>query len=499
MNIAPELLLETRGITKTFPGVMALKNVGFEVRPGEILALVGENGAGKSTLMNILSGYYLADSGTIHYQGKEVRFRGIHEAQRAGISMIHQELSVATNLSIAENILLGRYKRGPSGLVSPGEMAATCRPLMERLGLGDLDPAQKLATLNVSQRQLVEIAKALSFDAKLLIMDEPTSSLTAHETNYLFEIIRSLSKNGVSVIYISHRLDEVFALADRILVLRDGMVAGEVTRAAMDRNTVISLMVGRELQSQSYLGSETIREEFVLEAQNIKWLPKVVDASFALRRGEILGFAGLVGSGRSELMKAVFGAVKASSGTVLLEGKAVAFTNPREAISSGIGFVPEDRKEQSLFLGMTVMENMSISVLDRLRSSLFVSQKRETECVEGFVEKLRIKTPSLSAQIRNLSGGNQQKAIIARWLLTKPKVLILDEPTHGVDIGAKVEIYRIMRDLAREGVSIILISSELTEILLMSDRVAVMNQGKVTAVLPREGLSSELIMKYAVL
>jgi ABC-type sugar transport system ATPase subunit len=493
-------VLRLEGITKKFPGVKALDSVDLTVERGEVHAIVGENGAGKSTLMNILSGVYMPDDGRIYYMGREVHLRNPRQAQDLGISMIHQELSLASHLSVMENVFIGRLKRNSFGLVDFRRMRRECEEQLGCLGIESISPNQKVGDLSVSQRQFVEITKALSINAKLLVMDEPTSSLTLTETEMLLAVMRSLKASGVSILFISHRLEEVFEVSDRITVLRDGCHVRTMPKAETDTNEVVSLMVGREIEHvlkrdhRKYVPEE----KAVLEVRNLTSGTLLKNVSFKMYRGEVLALTGLVGSGRTELVQSLFGLEKIESGEILIDGTSRQISSPCDAIDLGFGLVPEGRKDQGLFLEMSVKENITIAHLPAMSRALMLNVKQEKKVTGEYIDILNIRTPSMNQQVKFLSGGNQQKAIIARWLLNKPRILFLDEPTHGVDIGAKMEIYRIIDDLAGRGVSVLFISSELPEVLALADRILVMHEGRIAKELSREEASQEVIMQYAI-
>ena len=472
-------LLQMQGTSKSFPGVQALQDIDLTVYPGEILALVGENGAGKSTLMKILNGVYAADEGTILWQGRPVAIHSPHDAQALGISMIHQELALIPYLDAGKNIYLGRE---PQGAV-PGTIDWRTLYRQAQADLAELDLKLNVRTpvrfFSIAQQQMIEVAKALSIDARLIVMDEPTSSLTDREVETLFSRMRSLRERGVSIIFISHRLEEVQAIADRVTVLRDGILVGTHPVSELKTEDIIRMMVGREVGQMYQKGSRTPASEVVLEVRNLSRGDKVRDISFTLHKGEILGVAGLVGAGRTELAETIFGARPATSGEILLNGQPVHIRRPQQAIRSGIGFVPEDRKRQGLFLSMSVAANVVMAILRRLTRPVLIRWSRVDEITRESIQRLDIRTPSQAQRVRNLSGGNQQKVVIARWLTLDPKVLILDEPTRGIDVGAKAEIYRLMNQLAERGVGILMISSELPEVLGVSDRILVMHEGRL--------------------
>ncbi len=505
-------LLEMRGICKAFPGVQALDGVGLEVSAGEVVALVGENGAGKSTLVKILSGCYRADAGEVDFNGRRLGHYGPHEAQRLGISVIYQEFNLAPPLSVAENVFVGREPRTRLGTVAFGRMRADTQRILDSLEL-PLDARRPVASLSVAEQQMVEIAKAVSFRAKLIVMDEPTATLTEHETAKLFGLVRRLKAQGVAIVYISHRLEEVFALADRVVVLRDGRNAGELPVAEATAEKVVRLMVGRELGEMFQREPVTLGEP-VLEVHGLSCAAsRVRDVSLSVRSGEIVGLEGLVGAGRTEIARAIFGVDPPDAGQIRVGGKPVAIRCPRHAIRAGLGLMPEDRKEQGLFLMLAVRENMTSAALGVGRAYLhaedaagvqvctpclgFVRFGAEREFVGSMIAQLRIRTPSQEQRVEFLSGGNQQKVVLARWLALRPRVLVLDEPTRGIDVGAKAEIYALMGQLARQGVGILMISSELPEVLGMSDRVLVVREGAIAGELSRAAATQERIIHLA--
>ena len=482
------------GITKRFPGVVALQDVSLTLNRGEVLALMGENGAGKSTLMKVLGGATAPDAGTIAIDGREIRPGSIAEAKRQGIALIHQELMLAPNLDIAANVFLGN--EGVGTWLHPLRRQALwerARPLLSRVGL-TLPPSTPVSTLTAGQMQMVEIAKALSLQARILVMDEPTSSLTAGESAHLFRIVRQLRDEGIGIIYISHRMEEVLDLADRIVVLRDGRFAGELVAREATHDAIVALMVGRQLSGQYF----PPRHEHppgppVLEVIDLVVPGAPAGVSFTANRGEILGFAGLVGAGRTELMQTIFGVTPALGGRIVLEGQPYAPANPRDAIARGVFLAPEDRKRHGLVLPMTVVENTSLPGLTGRSPWRRLDRSAEREVAQAQVARLRTRTPSLNQLVVNLSGGNQQKVVLGKWLALQPRILILDEPTRGIDVGAKAEIYRHMVQLASEGITILMVSSDMEEIVGMSDRVVVMHERRITGVLPRERITPERI------
>ena len=489
-------ILEMRGISKQFPGVQALDEVDFRAFPGEVMALLGENGAGKSTLMKILCGAYPKTSGTLFFKGKPLEVRGPRDAQFKGISIIHQELNLVPDLSIAENIFLGREPVTRFGNLDWKRLNAGAEQLLAELGVA-ASPKTRVGSLSVGQQQMVEIAKALSFDASIIIMDEPTGALADAESASLFRVIRKLRASGKSVIYISHRLKEVFDICDRATVLRDGRLIGETITADLTEGSVIEMMVGRRLTEQyPHVDSVPGPVRFSVEKLQSRFTRQ---ATFSVRGGEILGVTGLMGAGRTELALALFGAVPKVKGKVLLDGEAYVPRSPHEAVSRGLAYVSEDRKERGLILGLSIKENITLPVLKRFQRLLYcLSAKAEGRAAHDYVKKLAIKTPSDAQKVRNLSGGNQQKVSIAKGLITAPKVLILDEPTRGVDVGAKQEIYNLMNGFKGQGLAIIMISSEMPEILGMSDRIMVMHDGEVTGVMERADANQEKIMRLAI-
>ena len=480
-------LVEIRGMTKAFPGVQALLGVDLDLRAGEVHAVVGENGAGKSTLMKIVAGVYRPDSGSIRLGGVPILNESPRQALERGISMIHQELNLAPNLSVAENVFLGRAPtRG--GLIDWRRLYADVEALADGLGI-DLDVRARVDELSVARQQMVEIAKALSLDARVIIMDEPTSALTERETEALFDIIARLKSHGVGVVYISHRLDEIFRVADRVTVLRDGRLVGTLPIAQSTQPQLIGMMVGRELTTLFPKESVEIGDP-VLEVRHLRRDGALEDISFVLRRREILGLAGLVGAGRTELVRVLFGADPLDGGEILLEGRPVRIRRPRDAIRLGMGFVTEDRKHESL-------ENETLASLAQVSQLGFLNLGRERTLAARLVNQLGVRTPSVEQEVANLSGGNQQKVVIAKWLATRARILILDEPTRGIDVGAKAEVHALMSRLASQGVSILMISSELPEILGMSDRILVMRQGRLSGEFTRDQASQEAILACA--
>jgi ribose transport system ATP-binding protein len=492
-------LLEVSSVRKRFPGVVALDGVSLRLDAGEVLAVVGENGAGKSTLMKIVGGLYKADEGEIRLAGKPVRFTSVVEAMDAGISLIHQELNLAENLSVAANIFLGREQLTGRMWLNNRQMADDAVSLLRRVGLPEALVKMQVSRLAPGQKQLVEVARALSLQARVIIMDEPTSSLTQKETDRLYEVIDGLRANGVSIIYISHRLAEVKRCADRVTVLRDGKNAGELSKHEINHDAIVRLMVGRDLRGFYPRTNRVPREgPPALEVRNLTYAGgPATPVSFALRGGEIVGMAGLVGAGRTELAEALFGLRKITAGEVLMAGKPVLLHHPKDAVAAGLLMAPEDRRLNGLVLEKSVQFNLSLPNLAALSIAGFVSSSKERSTSREICDRLRVKTPSIRQIVGLLSGGNQQKVVLGKWLARSPRVLILDEPTRGVDVGARSEIYGLMDKLATEGVAIWMISSDLEEVLGMSDRVLVLHEGRLAGELPSESLSEEAVMTMA--
>ena len=489
-------LLEMKGITKAFPGVLALNNVDLAVHAGKVLALVGENGAGKSTLMKVLSGVHRMDKGEIRLDGKPVENITPLSAQHMGISIIYQEFNLLNNMSVAENIFVGRERKTRAGFVDKKAQWAEALKLLQEVGLS-INPDTRVRRLSTAQKQMIEVARALSFKARIIIMDEPTSSLTDRETETLFGIIRKLRERGVAIVFISHRMNEIFEISDEIAVMRDGEMMEKMDTHSVTEQDVIGAMVGREVKNL-FVKEQVEIGPVALEVRNLSTKDFLKDVSFSVRSGEILGFAGLVGAGRSEVMRALFGIDPRETGEILVRGKKVDIRSTVDALRCGIGFVPEDRKEQGLVLNMTVKRNVSLAALRKVARQWFIDRGAEDALTDRYVEALRVKTPSREQRVVNLSGGNQQKVVIAKWMATSPAILILDEPTRGIDVGAKKEIHALMSKLAEQGVAIIMISSELPEVLGMSDRIVVMHEGRIKGVLSRADASQTAIMKMAV-
>ncbi len=498
-------IVSLRNISKNFPGVRALSNVSFDITRGELHAICGENGAGKSTLMKILSGVIGDYDGELQVSGKRVHFQGTRDAESASISIIHQELNLVEQLSVAANIFLGREIRNPIGLRSDRAMELAAKKLLEDLET-DIDPRALAGSLRVGDQQLVEIAKALSLNSQILIMDEPTSALTESEVARLYRVIAKLRENGATILYISHKMDEVFQLSNRITVLRDGCFICTLETTQTSANEITKWMVGREIESLD-LGRRSSPGEVLLEVKNLSlvWPGhargfRLKDVSFQLRRGEVLGIAGLMGAGRTELMECLFGASELPvQGGMLLDGKPYFPSHPSEACQAGIGLVTEDRKRLGIFPAMNVGQNVSICSLESALRTGLLSRKAEHEASSKIVSKLQVKTAGLESAITSLSGGNQQKCIVGRWLLTQPKILLLDDPTRGVDVGAKSELYRLIRGLCLDGLGVIVTSSELPELLTLSDRILVLSEGRMTAEFSRENATQEKIMHAATL
>jgi ribose transport system ATP-binding protein len=491
-------LVEMEAISKDFPGVHALRGSRFELRGGEVHALVGENGAGKSTLMKILAGVYRMDAGRIRFKGTDVDIQSPRMAQQLGISIIHQELSLMPNLTVAQNIFIGREPRGRVPFtLDDRELNRQATALFERLHLA-IDPQAKVANLTVARQQMVEIAKALSYRAEVVIMDEPTAALTDTEIDELFRIIRHLREGGVGVVHISHRLEELKRISDRVTVMRDGQYIATVETKDASIERIISMMVGRTIYETAPEIPETANPQIVLDVRGLNRGRFVRDVSFNVRRGEILGFAGLVGAGRTEVARAVFGADRIDSGTIAVNGRPAHIRTPADAVRVGIGYLSEDRKRYGLALGMDVETNIVLATLRKFVRALGrVDFRRMHSTAEQRVQRLGIKTPSLRQKVRNLSGGNQQKVVIAKWLTADTDILIFDEPTRGIDVGAKSEVYHLLNELARQGKAIVMISSELPEILRMSHRIVVMCEGRITGELSGAEATQEKIMTFA--
>lgn len=491
-----EFLIEMAGIHKSFSSVQVLKDAAFQLRAGEIHALMGENGAGKSTLMKILTGVYKADAGLVKVKGREVMFADPTQAEEIGVAIIHQELNIIPKLTVAENMFLGRQLTyGKTGIVRDKEMKRKTREYLRRLGV-ELDPDAAADTLSIGQQQMIEIAKALSKSAEVLIMDEPTAALTDREIEALFKIMDQLRREGVGIVYISHRMEEIFQMCDRISVLRDGAFLGTETIAETTVEHIVRLMVGREIgerypERSSRIGAERLRVENLSDGRKLSGI------SFSAAAGEIVGIAGLMGAGRTEIVRMLFGADKKKHGKIHIDGREVAITSPSRAIEEGIVFVTEDRKHQGLVLGMSVRENLSLTNYKRIASSGVISAKKDNDLSDKMIKRFNIRTRDSEQTVKSLSGGNQQKVAIGKWLGELPKVFIMDEPTRGVDVGAKKEIYSMMNELSEQGVAIIMVSSDLPEVLGVSDRVIVVHEGRISSILDKTQMNQEAIMHAA--
>jgi len=488
-------LLEVRQISKEFPGVKALDHVDLQLMPGEVRALVGENGAGKSTLIKIISGVYQPTEGEVFINGNREDIIDPYSALQRGIAPVHQEVNLEPYLSVAENIFIGRQPKNKMGLVDYKKMNLDATHWLSELGVA-IDPDLPLGMASIAERQMVAIARAVSLDAKVLIFDEPTSSLTQKEIDHLFQVIKRLKEKQIGVIYISHRLEEIFQICDTITIMRDGVVVANEPLQKMNTDSIVKMMIGRDLKDM-YIKTKAKIGEPVLEVRNLFVKGILSDISFTLKAGEILGISGLVGAGRTELARALFGDLPISSGQVIIDGKNIKTRNPKDAIKSGIGLIPEDRKDLGLVIELPVKNNISMTIFKLLSQFGIMNQKKELKVASDYVNQLAIKTPTLEQRVKYLSGGNQQRVVIAKWLATSPKILIVDEPTRGIDVGAKAEIHKLLDDLANQGVAILMISSELPEIIAMSDRVLVIHQGKIRAELEGKRINEEEIMRYA--
>ncbi len=484
-----------RHIRKVFPGVVALDDVSFDLKAGEVHVLLGENGAGKSTLVKILSGAIQKTDGEIVLFDNPVEIDSPKQAQKLGIGIIYQELNLVPSLTAAENIFLGRERTNSVGLIEKHTLLSSAQHILSSIGL-QIDCDQPVRSFGIAQRQMIEVAKALSLDARILIMDEPTSALSETEIKQLFGVIRKLREKGVAIIYISHRLQEIFEIGDRVTVLRDGKLVGTRMVYETSQAELVKMMVNRELKEQ-YPRHRTDRGEEILRVEKLNRKGALRDISFSLHRGEILGISGLLGSGRTELARALFGADRIDSGEIVIKGKCRKINSPRTAVKLGLGFLTEDRKSQGLVLSLSVKDNITLSSLDLFSRLGVISNKREEREAKSFIEQLRIKTPSNHQKVLNLSGGNQQKVVLAKWLSRKADIFIFDEPTRGIDVGSKVEIYQLMNQLTAEGVAIIMISSELPEVLGMSDRILIMYQHTIVCELKSEEATQERVMRYA--
>lgn len=491
-----DVILRMKNIAKSFSGVQALKNANLELKAGEVVALVGENGAGKSTLMKILTGIYKKDGGTIEYMGQEVEYSGPKESEKAGIAIVHQELNMMSDLTVAQNLFIGHEMM--NGLfIDDSKMAEQAVELFEKLNI-EIDPYCKIGDLTVGKQQMVEIAKAISKNAKIIVFDEPTAALTDSEIDELFKVIRDLQNKGVGIIYISHRMDEIGQISDSITVMRDGEYVGSLATKGCTKADIIKLMVGRAIYTEPKTASQVAKDApEVLRCVKLNRGKFVKDVSFDLKKGEILGFSGLMGSGRTEVARLLFGADKKDSGEIYVNGKLVEIHEPSDAVKAGIGYLSEDRKRFGLVVDKTIEDNTVIASIDKFMNGLFINRQKTQEVSEQYVRELKTKTPSVKQIVKKLSGGNQQKVVIAKWLCQNSDILIFDEPTRGIDVGAKSEIYQLMDKLAKQGKSIIMISSELPEVLRMSDRVAVMCEGRLTKIINIEDASQETIMEAA--
>jgi len=487
--------LEVRGVSKAFPNVQALRDISLDVRPGEILALLGENGAGKSTLLKIINGDYQPDSGTLSLGGQEVKFANPFEAHRAGVRVVYQEPEIVPGVAVAENIYLGELpRRGP--FIDFGGLEARVRADLARYGFTKVLPMDLMGDmLSSAQRQLIEILRALKSNVRVLALDEPTSSLTDEEVDRLFALVRRLRDDGLAIIYVSHRIKEILRLAARVAILRDGQLVAVKSASGLSEGEIVKLMVGRDL-SAVFQRRRAATDRVVLKAEHIhsNWHR---DVSFEIRAGEVVGFAGLIGAGRTELAKVVFGELPRDRGTVFVDGRPTSIRHPDEGVSAGIGLAPEDRKREGLVMMRSVLENASLAILRRLSRFHIIRRRLERKIATEYVTRLRVRTPSLDQEVGKLSGGNQQKVVLARWLAAKPKALILDEPTRGIDVGAKAEIYRLVDDLANQGLGVMFISSELPEILGLSDRIYVMQNGRIAGELPGPGATEEAVLGLA--
>ena len=487
--------IEMKGIDKAFGSNQVLKNAGFFLKDGEVHALMGENGAGKSTLMKILTGVYTRDAGTVLVDGKEVMYKNPQEAEKAGIVFIYQELNVLFDLTVEENLFMGKEITKGFGICDKKAMRAKAKEVMDKMGV-NIPVDAVMSDLSVGQQQMVEICKALMADAKVIIMDEPTAALTASETRGLFEVINSLRKKGVSIVYISHRMEEIFELCDRITVLRDGEYVGTENISEIDLEHVVQMMIGRTIgerfpKRESHIGAEVLRVEGLTSGKLFK------DVHFDVKAGEVLGVSGLMGAGRTEIMQALFGNLPLDAGKIYIEGKEVTIKNPRQAIANGIGFITEDRKVEGLLLEKSIAENIHIANLGKVSNGFVLNKEKQLNLVKKGIEEFKVRCFGPEHECGNLSGGNQQKIVLAKWVYTDPKILILDEPTRGVDIGAKKEIYNIINQMAADGVAVIMVSSELPEVLGMSDRIVVVHEGKITGILDAAEADQAKVMTLA--
>lgn len=491
-----DVILTMKGIDKSFPGVHALDHVDLEVRKGEVHALMGENGAGKSTLMKVLTGIYTKDEGTITYEGKEVEFSNPREAQDAGIVIVHQELNMMGHLTVAQNIFIGREIMNGK-LIDDRKMNEEAKKLFDQLGI-DIDPKETMSRLTVGKQQMCEIAKAISHEARVIIFDEPSAALTEAEIEELFKIIRDLREKQMGIVYISHRMDEIKVITDRVTVMRDGGYVGTLITKDSTKDDIINMMVGRVIYEDPKTESAVPKDApVVLKVEHLNAGRMVRDVSFELRKGEILGFSGLMGAGRTETARALFGADPKESGDVYVNGQKVEIKTPQDAVKCGIGYLSEDRKRYGIVVAKTIAENSTMASLENFMKGAFIDKKKENQVAQQYVETLKTKTPGVEQLVVNLSGGNQQKVVIGKWLFTESDVLIFDEPTRGIDVGAREEIYHIIDNLAKEGAAILVISSDLPEVLTISDRIYVMREGRIAGEINYEDASQELIMSYA--
>lgn len=491
-----EVILTMKDIDKSFPGVHALDHVNLEIRKGEVHALMGENGAGKSTLMKVLTGIYTKDSGTITYEGKEVEFHNTREAQDAGVVIVHQELNMLGHLTVAQNIFIGREPKKGFG-IDDKKMIEESKKLFDKLNI-DIDPTEKMSNLTVGKQQMCEIAKAISHEAKVIIFDEPSAALTEAEIEELFKIIRDLREKQLGIVYISHRMDEIKVITDRVTVMRDGTYVGTLITNECTKNDIINMMVGRVIYEDPKTENMCPKDApVVLKVEHLNAGKMVQDVSFELHKGEILGFSGLMGAGRTETARAIFGADPIDSGDIYVNGEKVTIKSPQDAVKYGIGYLSEDRKRFGVAVQKTIAENTTLASLENFMSGIFINKKKEHDEAQKQVDALATKTPSVEQLVVNLSGGNQQKVVIAKWLTRDSEILIFDEPTRGIDVGAKNEIYKLMNQLAAEGKAIMMISSEMTEVLRMSDRVVVMCEGRVTGEFDISEATQENIMNLA--
>jgi len=490
-------IIEMKGIKKYFYGVKALDGVDFKIRTGEVHALIGENGAGKSTLVKILTGVYQPTAGTIILNDKPVQFPSPQVSQKAGISAIHQEATMFPDLSVMENIFMGHHIRNKSnGLLSWREMKDKTQSLLDKLEL-DIGPDTKVRNLSVAQRHMVEVAKALSLDARVVIMDEPTSALTLKEVEYLYKIIRKLKSEGKAIIFISHKFEEVFEIADYFTVLRDGKYIGEGTIADITVDKIVQMVIGRSLE-QMYPKLEAEQGDIILKIENLTKIGVFKNISFDLHKGEILGFFGLVGAGRSEVMQTIFGIDTKTSGEVFINGEKISITNPSNAMNHGLAYLPEDRQIQGAILAMNIRENITLPIIDRTSRHIFLDRNREFEITDEYGKNIEIKASGWEQLVEDLSGGNQQKVVLAKWIATKPRILLMDEPTKGIDVATKATVHNFISELAKKGIAIILISSELPEILGMSNNIIVMHEGVITAKFTREEANPKKIIRAAI-